>query len=263
MTPFSAMRSTASLKNAACIIRTRLKHYNHTRRIKHGMCHSTQISHPGTEPVFMTATPPPSSSLIEQHPTVYVVDDEPDMLHALVRVLRHAGLHAETFSSAAAFLEAYRLQRAGCLLLDLHMPGMNGLELQKILLDRHCNLPIVMLTGYGDVQSAVTALKAGAVDFLEKPFDDETLVESVRHALELDAFFRASRQRLAERDARLAQLTPREREVLESMLAGKTSKATASLLCVSVRTIEGHRAAVMKKMQAGNLLDLLHLVAMK
>ncbi|MFA6921664.1 MAG: response regulator [Gallionella sp.] len=196
-------------------------------------------------------------------PTVYVVDDEPDMLHSLERVFRQAGLHAETFSSAAAFLDAFEPEHSGCLLLDLHMPKMNGLELQKVLLDRRCNLPIVMLTGDGDVQSAVIAIKAGAVDFLEKPLDDDALVESVRHALELDALFRASRCKLAERDARLAQLTRREREVMDKMLEGKTSKATASLLGVSVRTIEGHRAAVMQKMQANNLLELLQLINMK
>lgn len=137
------------------------------------------------------------------------------MLHSLERVFRCAGLHAETFSSAGAFLDAYQPQRPGCLLLDLHMPGMNGLELQKTLLDRHYNLPVIILTGYGDVHSAVTAIKAGAVDFLEKPLDDKALVESVWHALELDALFRESRCRLAERDARLAQLTRREREVME------------------------------------------------
>lgn len=204
---------------------------------------------------------PGNASLVE--PTVYVVDDELDMLHSLMRVFRCAGLHAESFSSAAAFLESYQPQRPGCLLLDLHMPGMNGLELQQILLDRHCNLPIIMLTGDGDVQSAVIAVKAGAVDFLEKPLDDNALVESVRHALELDAFFRASRCRLAARDARLAQLTRREREVMDKMLEGKTSKATAGLLGVSIRTIEGHRATVMQKMQADNLLNLLHLVNLK
>lgn len=207
--------------------------------------------------------PSNNKSLGEQEPTVYVVDDEVEMLHSLMRVFRQAGLHAETYSSAAAFLEAYDPQRPGCLLLDLHMPGINGLELQKILQDRHCNLPIVMLTGYGDVQTAVIAVKAGAVDFMEKPFDDKALVESVRHALELDKFFRESRRKLAERDARLAQLTRREREVMDRMLEGKTSKAIASLLWVSVRTVEGHRATVMKKMQASNLLELLHLVSMK
>lgn len=204
---------------------------------------------------------PGGDSFIE--PTVYIVDDEQDMLHSLARVFRCAGLHAETFSSAAAFLDAYQTLRPGCLLLDLHMPGMNGLELQKILLDRRCHLPVVMLTGDGDVQSAVTAVKAGAVDFLEKPLDDSALIESVRHAIELDALFRESRRRLAERDAKLAGLTRRERAVMDEMLKGKTSKATASLLGVSIRTIEGHRAAVMQKMQADNLLDLLHLVNLK
>jgi len=204
-----------------------------------------------------------NKSLIEQQPIVYVVDDEVEMLHSLSRVFRRAGLHAETFSSATAFLDAYDAQSHGCILLDVHMPEISGLELQQILLDRCCNLPVVMLTGYGDVQTAVIALKAGAVDFLEKPFDDKALVESVRHVLELDRHFRASRRSLVERDARLAQLTRREREVMDKMLEGKTSKAIASLLNVSVRTVEGHRAVVMKKMQVSNLLELLQQVNLK
>jgi FixJ family two-component response regulator len=140
---------------------------------------------------------------------------------------------------------------------------MEGLELQKILQDRHCNLPIVILTGTDDMQTAVVAIRAGAVDFLEKPFDGRALVESVTHAFELDGMFRENRRRLAERDARMAQLTRREREVMEMMLDGKTSRAIAGQLGLSVRTIEGYRAAVMKKMQAGSLPELLHLASMK
>lgn len=199
----------------------------------------------------------------EDEPIVYVVDDEVEMLHSLKRVFRMAGLRVETYGTAADFLAVYDPKKPGCLVLDIHMPEINGLELQKILQDRNWNLPVVMLTGYGDVQTAVIAVKAGAVDFLEKPFDDEILVESVRHALELDGIFRENRRRLAERDARLARLTRREREVMDLMLEGKTSRAIAGQMGLSVRTVEGYRAAVMKKMQAGNLLELIRLVCMK
>ncbi len=199
----------------------------------------------------------------EREPAVYVVDGEEGTVRFLRRILRRAGVQARTFASADAFLAACRPQISGCLLLDLHAPGINALELQKILQDRHCNLPIVILTGAADLQTAVVAIKAGAVDFLEKPFDGRALVESVRHAFELDGIFRQNRRRLAERDARLARLTRREREVMDLMLDGKTSRAIASQMGLSVRTVEGYRAAVMKKMQAGNLLKLFHLVSME
>lgn len=199
----------------------------------------------------------------EDESVVYVVDGEAEMLHFLKRILRQAGLRSRTFVSADAFLRTCRPELPGCLLLDLHAPGIDGLELQKILQDRHCNLPIVILTGAGDVQAAVVAIKAGAVDLLEKPLDGGTLVESVRHALQLDGIFRENRRRLAERDIRMTQLTRREREVMEGMIEGKTSRAIAGQLGLSVRTVEGHRAAVMKKMQTGSLAELLHLASMK
>ncbi len=172
--------------------------------------------------------------------TVYVVDDD-DALRDSVRVLLgSAGLPSAGFASAQEFLEQYR-DTPGCLLLDVRMPGMSGLSLQDELARRRLRLPIVFMTGHGDVPMAVEAIKKGAVDFIEKPYRDEDLLARVRQALDVDA-----KQR--EADAALKSLTPREREVLDHLLAGRTGRATAEALGVSAKTIEFHRARIMQKL---------------
>lgn len=192
-------------------------------------------------------------------PTVFIVDDDAEMRSALYRLVRSAGLHAETFASALEFLDAYDPVRPGCLLLDLLMPYMSGLELQKQLKLEHINIPIIFLTGYGNVPTAVSAIKLGAVDFLEKPFDNEVLVDRLRRAIELDAAVRLAHHRHAEIGHHLAQLTPRELEILDMLIAGRQNKAIAHLLGVSVRTVETHRANIMEKMRADSLSDLVQM----
>jgi two-component system response regulator FixJ len=191
--------------------------------------------------------------------TVFIVDDEEPMRNALQRLFRAEGLAAEAHASADDFLNAYKADRPGCLLLDLMMPGMTGLELQADLVQRGFRIPILFLTGAGEVATAVAAMKAGAIDFIEKPFDNAFLVERVRRALEY-----ATGQQIAHFGAdeirrRMALLTPREREVMQYVVAGNTSKTTARLLGVSHRTVEIHRARIMEKMQAESLADLVRM----
>lgn len=191
--------------------------------------------------------------------TVFAVDDEVFILHALTRVLKHAGLRAKTFGSAEQFLAEHDPEQPGCLLLDVSMPGMSGLELQKILKERQSKLPIIILTGNGSVRMAVAAIKDGAIDFIEKPFDNKELLKSVWHAIETDARNRFALQQRARITQHLEKLTAREREVMGLMIEGKSSKAIACLLGTSVRTCEQHRARVMEKMQATSLADLVRM----
>jgi FixJ family two-component response regulator len=192
-------------------------------------------------------------------PTVFVVDDEEPMRHALRRLLRAAGLNTEVFASAAEFLDAYEPSRRGCLLLDIAMPGMTGLELQATLKQRGIGIPIVFLTGAAQIATAVVAMKAGAMDFIEKPFANEMLVERLRHVLALRAGPGRAHADSREIGLRIALLTPREREVMQLVAAGNTSKMTGRLLGVSHRTVEIHRARIMEKMQAGSLADLVRM----
>lgn len=191
--------------------------------------------------------------------TVFAVDDEVFILHALSRVLKQAGLRSKTFSSAEEFLAEHDPGQPGCLLLDVCMPGMTGLELQKLLNARQSKLPIIILTGTGSVQMAVDAIKNGAIDFIEKPFDNKHLLKSIWHALETDARNRFALQQRARITQRLEKLTAREREVMGLMIEGKSTKAIACLLGTSARTCEQHRARVMKKIQASSLAELVHM----
>jgi FixJ family two-component response regulator len=191
--------------------------------------------------------------------TVFVVDDEEPMRNALQRLFRAAGLAVEAHASAGEFLNVYKEDRPGCLLLDLMMPGMSGLELQTALAQRGFRIPIVFLTGSGQIASAVAAMKAGAMDFIEKPFDNEFLVERIRRALEHVAGKQFAHVGADEIRRRFAQLTPREREVMQHVVAGNTSKMTGRLLGASHRTIEIHRARIMEKMRADSLADLVRM----
>ena len=190
-------------------------------------------------------------------PTIFVVDDDAGMRAALHRVFRVAGLGVETYSSAQELLDTCDLARPGLLLLDVMMPAMTGLELQAVLLERRVNLPIIFLTGSGSVSMAVAAMRAGAVDFLEKPYTSATLVERVRQALQRVAEQPAVDLGRIEYERRRRLLTPREREVMEQVVAGKTSKAIGRALAVSHRTVEIHRTRVMEKLQAESLADLV------
>ena len=193
-------------------------------------------------------------------PTIFIVDDDAAVRDALKLLLRSVGQAVETFGSAQEFLDAYSEDRPGCLVLDIRMPGMSGLELQQKLNEKHSILPIIFITGHGDVPMAVEAMQAGAVDFIQKPFRDQDLIDRINQALEKD---RANRAALGERNdirRRLETLTPREREVLDLVVHGKANKVIAGDLKLSQRTVEIHRARVMEKMQASSLAHLVRMV---
>jgi two-component system, LuxR family, response regulator FixJ len=192
-------------------------------------------------------------------PTVFVVDDEEAMRNALRRALTLGGLTVQTYASGPEFLDGYRPMPLACLLLDIKMPEMNGLEVQAVLNERGIDLPVIFLTGAADVPAAVQAMKAGATDFLEKPFDNEALVARIKQCLDAEAKRHTARNK-EERFARgMAMLTPRESEVMRLMLTGKTSKMIAKILGVSHRTVDIHRSRVMEKMQAETLADLVRM----
>ena len=198
----------------------------------------------------------------EAKQTVFVVDDDDALRDAIATFLDAEGQAYETFADANALLARFAElppEASGCLVLDVRMPGLSGLDLQDELNARGIDMPIVFITGYGDVPSAVRAMKGGAVDFLRKPFDAETLAERIREALRMDAKRRTARCELAALRARAATLTPREREVLERVAAGQANKRVAIDLGVSERTVEIHRSHLMKKMGVRHLADLVRL----
>src|SRR6185437_13597420 len=193
-------------------------------------------------------------------PTVFVVDDEESVRGSLRFLLRSAGLESHAFGSAPEFLAAYDPAQPGCLVLDVRMPGMNGLELQQELNLRGAVIPVIFITGHGDIPMAVEAMQHGAHDFLQKPFRDEDLIERVRRALAKDAEARAALEEHKSIRSRLDSLTPRERQVLTLMARGKPNKIIAHELSVSQRTIEIHRARVMTKSGASSLAELVRMV---
>lgn len=189
--------------------------------------------------------------------TVFIVDDDADVRDSLRALLESARFNVVDFDSARAFLAAPRAH-GGCMIADIRMPDMDGLELQEELTRQNVGLPVIIVTGHGDVPLAVRAMKAGAVDFIEKPYDDELLLESVRRAL--DAGQQRNRQTSTADPVRaglVASLTPREREVLEHLIAGQPNKVVAFELGISPRTVEIHRAHLMEKMQARSLPELV------
>jgi FixJ family two-component response regulator len=190
-----------------------------------------------------------------------VVDDDPSVRKGVTRLLRSAGLAAEAFTSAHDFLERYDRDAAGCVILDLAMPGLDGLQMQQALADRGSVLPIIFLTGHGDIPTTVRAMKGGAVDFLTKPVSDDELLGAVQHAIALCETLQEARREVAEIERRMATLTPREREVLKHLVAGKLNKQIAADLGTVEQTIKVHRARVMHKMQARNLAALVRLTS--
>jgi FixJ family two-component response regulator len=187
------------------------------------------------------------------------VDDEAPVRRALSRLLRSARLAVTAFGSPEEFLAQYDPHAPGCLVLDLMMPGVDGLELQRALEKRGSLLPIIFLTGRGDVPKTVQALKGGAVDFLTKPVNDENLLAAIRAAIEKDGVARREQTELSEIRARLATLTAREREVLEHVLTGKLNKQIADDLGIGEKTVKVHRARVMQKMKVRSLAELVRL----
>lgn len=194
---------------------------------------------------------------MSREPTVFVVDDDPALTDGLKLLLTAAGLRVETFPNAQAFLAEYRPERPGCVVADIRMPGMSGLELQERLVTDGVGIPVIILTGHGDVSAAVRALKGGAVDFLEKPFNAQTLLEQINKAIAKDAETRRAEERQAEVARCLARLTPREAEILELIINGRANKVIAVELSISERTVELHRSRIMKKMQVRSVTELV------
>ena len=190
--------------------------------------------------------------------TVHVVDDDEAIRDSLALLLGAAGFSVATYPSAEAFLITAP-QGPGCLVIDVRMPGMGGLELQEELIRRGRRIPVIVVTGHAEVPLAVKAMKAGAVDFVEKPFDEQTIVASIRRAFDLGLEVAREEAEGSQIGRRLAQLTPREREVLDALVAGKPNKIIAYELSISPRTVEIHRARVMEKMAARTLSDLVRM----
>ena len=192
---------------------------------------------------------------------IYIVDDDEPMRDSLVWLLDSKGFpRVEAYASAEAFLERVGAELHGCLVLDVRMPGMSGLELFERLAARGVTLPVIFVTGHGDVPMAVSAVKKGAVDFIEKPFNHEDMLRLIEQCLESDRSQRAARRERAALQRRLAGLTEREREVAQLVVAGRMNREIADELGISPKTVEAHRARVMEKMGAGSVAELVQLV---
>lgn len=189
--------------------------------------------------------------------TVFVVDDNEGVRDALCALMEAVGLPVQAFSSAEAFLGSYDPAQPGCLILDIRMPGMSGIELQERLHEDRIGIPIIIISGHGDIDSAVRAVKAGAVDFIKKPYDATTLLERIRVAMESDRKLREEKARRASVATRIKLLTPREMEVMALLVDGKSSRQIAEELGLSIKTVDGHRVHLMLKMRAKSLVDLV------
>lgn len=192
-------------------------------------------------------------------PTVFIVDDDPSVLKSLGRLMRSVGLNAATFAEPQAFLDNHDPNAPGCLVLDVAMPHINGLELQQALAAKGSELPVIFITGHGDIPMSVRAIKQGAADFFTKPVNDSDLIEAIHNAITKDRIARQARTKLNELQQRLATLTPREREVISHVVSSKRNRQIATELGTAEQTIKLHRASLMKKLKAGSLADLLKL----
>lgn len=191
-------------------------------------------------------------------PLIYLVDDDEAVRDSLGMLFKSIGLEHEAYASALDFLEQYDGARHACLVADIRMPGLSGLELQQRLGEQHAVIPIIFITGHGDVPMAVTAMKSGAADFIQKPFRDQDLIDRIHKALEQDLERRKTRAEEDEIRARIALLTPRENEVMLRVVRGQANKVIAMDLGVSQRTVELHRARVMRKLKMRSLAELVH-----
>jgi FixJ family two-component response regulator len=195
----------------------------------------------------------------ETAPTVFVIDDDSAARAAIRSLLDSVGLHVETFGSAREFLEFGRPDAPACLVLDVRLPGMSGLDFQRDLAARGIAIPVIFITGHGDIPMSVEAMKAGAVEFLTKPFRGQVLLDAIQKAIDCDREMRAREARIVALRARAQTLTPRQREVLELVISGLLNKQIAALLRTSERTIKLHRGEVMRKMGADSLPDLVRM----
>jgi two-component system response regulator FixJ len=192
-------------------------------------------------------------------PTVFLVDDDNAVRDALGLLLDSVGFRTVSYPSAAAFLDDFDPHRRGCLVLDIRMPGISGMELQAALAEKSVNIPIIFLTGHGNVSMSAKAFRSGAIDFMEKPFNENVLLERIQEAIQLDQSNQAVATRRVDANTRLASLTPREREVMLLIVAGNANKEIATKLNLSTRTIETHRGRILEKTGAQSLADLIEL----
>jgi FixJ family two-component response regulator len=199
------------------------------------------------------------NGITEEPPRIVVIDDDASMRKALDNLLKSVGFEVELFASPQEFVQSGRPDRPGCIVLDVRFPGRSGLDMQRDLASANARLPIIFITGYGDIPMSVRAMKAGAVEFLTKPFRDQDLLDAVGTALEEDRARRAGDMRLAELRGRFDMLTARERQVLSLVVAGRLNKQIAGELGVSEMTVKMHRRQVMRKMQASGVAQLVRL----
>jgi RNA polymerase sigma factor (sigma-70 family) len=197
---------------------------------------------------------------MSNEPTVFIVDDDNEVREAIGLLMDSVGLASERYDSAWAYLACFDPARPGCLVLDVRMRHMSGLELQERLAEEPIHPPIIIITGHGDVPMAVRAVKNGAVDFIEKPFNDQALLDAVHRALDIDAEQRGHAEEISDINERLERLTKREREVLEQIVDGKRNKVIAVDLGISQSTVEAHRAKVMEKLEARSLSELMRMM---
>ena len=190
---------------------------------------------------------------------VFVIDDDPSIRQAIESLIRSVGMHVRTFASAQEFMSSTRPDAPACLVLDVRMPGLSGLDLQRELLTAGIRIPVIFITGHGDIPMSVRAMKAGAVEFLTKPFRDQDLLDAISQALERDRTMRSQYAELAELRSRFEQLTPREREVMELVVSGLLNKQIAARLNISEITVKLHRHQVMEKMKADSLAELVRI----
>ena len=221
----------------------------------------------GARPVPGGTRPTPSATIAGKgqtmggaEATVFVVDDDPALLRLIRKLVETSGRTVETYASAGEFLENCKSDRPGCLVLDVRMPGMSGLALQERLAVDAISLPILIITGFGDVPVAVQAMRQGAFDFIEKPFSGQMLIDRIEAALQEDARRRRDRGERDEIKRRVQLLTPREKQVMDLVVQGRPNKSVGTALGLSPKTVEVHRANVMKKMAAGSLAELVRMV---
>ena len=194
--------------------------------------------------------------------TVFVVDDDKAVRNSLRWLIESVGLAVETFGSAREFLSAYDPECPGCLVADVRMPGMSGVELQAVLVERSVQIPVIFISGHGDGPMAVRAMKAGAEDFIEKPYSDQLLLDRIQQVIRVDAERRREARRRNEAHERYGLLTARERQVMDLVVDGRANKQIASQLNLSQKTIEVHRSQVMKKLQVQNVPDLVRIAGL-